>query len=412
MRGFILGGIFAALILHARFAKASADSNGINGINSSGLSLTGMESAIWQVETTRPGDPGPGKDESQNLFNSTVDPEQVFFRQNNSNFAPNYNLVNETDDHAMRVAGVMISTDALAQGVAQEADLLSIGLNPQGGVPLETTYEHVAVSTNHNDGMINGADLAETHFGPDDDDAEGDGDSDGADFLVWQRNVGLGSAAPSTETVPEPAAWLLGAVGLAFLMRRRAAYPVSTFAVVCSFATDGLAADPVMVPLAHMVTTSGQEGMQQVNEVLRRANAEKENKITNRYLGQIHEGFGRSGASNAFLVDATNLHDAIRASAGIYAGSRSASTPAAINQSHPVRGSHWLIASLACLIAAPYDGSSIVRRSRAERYGSSIGNRNGTSQLWISIRTITGFHWANSNPEPMRSSHSTRTKRP
>jgi hypothetical protein len=57
-------------------------------------------------------------------------------------------------------------------------------------------------------------------FGPGNgSDANNDGDSDGADFLVWQRQLGSGV---TTAAVPEPpAALLLGGVGLALAARRR-----------------------------------------------------------------------------------------------------------------------------------------------------------------------------------------------
>ena len=66
-------------------------------------------------------------------------------------------------------------------------------------------------------GMVDAADLAqwEGDYGINgDSDADGDGDSDGADFLVWQRNFGTGVAlAANSTSVPEPAAWLLLAMG-------------------------------------------------------------------------------------------------------------------------------------------------------------------------------------------------------
>jgi hypothetical protein len=56
-------------------------------------------------------------------------------------------------------------------------------------------------------------------------DADGDQDSDGQDFLLWQRNVG--NMTTGISAVPEPSAVLLAAVaGLACLggsRRRRAA---------------------------------------------------------------------------------------------------------------------------------------------------------------------------------------------
>ena len=47
-------------------------------------------------------------------------------------------------------------------------------------------------------------------------DADGDSDSDGADFLVWQRQMGNGvSGLASNMTVPEPSTLLLSLLGLA-----------------------------------------------------------------------------------------------------------------------------------------------------------------------------------------------------
>ena len=53
-------------------------------------------------------------------------------------------------------------------------------------------------------------------------DADNDDDSDGADFLVWQREFGSGTALqPISVAVPEPASWLLFAVGLLCNRRRK-----------------------------------------------------------------------------------------------------------------------------------------------------------------------------------------------
>jgi hypothetical protein len=59
---------------------------------------------------------------------------------------------------------------------------------------------------NHVDG-VNAADLAKwrTDFGGAGSDADGDQDSDGDDFLIWQRNLGMGTSVPAAVTVPEPA---------------------------------------------------------------------------------------------------------------------------------------------------------------------------------------------------------------
>jgi hypothetical protein len=54
-------------------------------------------------------------------------------------------------------------------------------------------------------------------------DADNDGDSEGADFLAWQREFGMTSAVPTNVPVPEPAALMLAAIGLPLLVRRRVA---------------------------------------------------------------------------------------------------------------------------------------------------------------------------------------------
>lgn len=76
-------------------------------------------------------------------------------------------------------------------------------------------------------GMVNAADLAQWKgdFGVNDDsDANGDGRTDGSDFLIWQRNYGTGVPASSAAAaVPEPTALALVGLGVASvaLMRRR-----------------------------------------------------------------------------------------------------------------------------------------------------------------------------------------------
>jgi hypothetical protein len=53
-------------------------------------------------------------------------------------------------------------------------------------------------------------------------DADNDGDSDGADFLAWQRQLGSVPAAPAMAVVPEPATFLLFMVASAGFCRPRA----------------------------------------------------------------------------------------------------------------------------------------------------------------------------------------------
>jgi hypothetical protein len=108
--------------------NASVDTNGPNGINSAGLSLTGSEISIGQLELQRPGK--FGFDDGSHSNFGTV-PEAVFIEY--GQVAPTANENDEIIDpvlmtaHATRVASVMISTDPVAPGVATEADLFASG---------------------------------------------------------------------------------------------------------------------------------------------------------------------------------------------------------------------------------------------------------------------------------------------
>jgi hypothetical protein len=77
------------------------------------------------------------------------------------------------------------------------------------------------------DGAVDEADLAlwqagvgvtgsATHWQGD---ADGDADVDGADLLLWQQNLGATSATPPA-AVPEPAAVIMGLMGLCALCAR------------------------------------------------------------------------------------------------------------------------------------------------------------------------------------------------
>jgi hypothetical protein len=52
-------------------------------------------------------------------------------------------------------------------------------------------------------------------------DADADGDSDGADFLLWQRHLGESAASGAAAAVPEPHSLLLAAMGATGLLKLR-----------------------------------------------------------------------------------------------------------------------------------------------------------------------------------------------
>ncbi|HYO23568.1 MAG TPA: hypothetical protein VEQ85_01325 [Lacipirellulaceae bacterium] len=83
-------------------------------------------------------------------------------------------------------------------------------------------------------GAVNAADLLQWQgdFGVNDEsDANGDGRTDGLDFVIWQRNVGLTASTSAAAPVPEPSAAALGAVGIAcagaFGSRRPKQHPMA-----------------------------------------------------------------------------------------------------------------------------------------------------------------------------------------
>ncbi len=139
---------------------------GPNGINSAGLRdfngapLTGVGIAIGQVERHRSGK--PDFDTDGVLLNSRVIPEDVFFRHEVAtfpppppDFTPTADEDTEVEPHAVRVAGVMISTDTSIPdndgdsptGVAPGASLFSAGYNPI--TVLVGNDEAVAITNQH-----------------------------------------------------------------------------------------------------------------------------------------------------------------------------------------------------------------------------------------------------------------------
>jgi hypothetical protein len=150
MKRSIFGIGYAILVLHGSWAEASVDSNGPNGINSSALSLTGDGVAIGQVENGRPGsqsfDTNPL---SGPLYHVAVTPAGVFRRHpQNLHFIANPDNGAEISAHAVQIAGLMISTDPTAKGVAPEADLFSVGIVPTGPTA-EDVYVQTALSAQH-----------------------------------------------------------------------------------------------------------------------------------------------------------------------------------------------------------------------------------------------------------------------
>ncbi|HZZ28116.1 MAG TPA: S8 family serine peptidase [Pirellulales bacterium] len=116
--------LVAGILLTAQWTFASVDTNGPDGISSTGLTgfntnqpLTGSGIKIGQVEVARPAVPNFDSNAS-----SSIKPTAVFVQTGppTANATPP-----EDDEHAEEVAGIMISQDPLIPGVAQNALLYS-----------------------------------------------------------------------------------------------------------------------------------------------------------------------------------------------------------------------------------------------------------------------------------------------
>ncbi len=130
------------------------DSTGEAGINAHRLhefplNLLGRKIGIGQVEIGRPGKFGIDKAGNNK---ARILPQRVFYRDKLA--TPNENV----DNHAVMVAGVMISDDKLLQGVAPGAKLYAsaVGSLNEGGQPQEClASQHVALQNSGDVRAIN-----------------------------------------------------------------------------------------------------------------------------------------------------------------------------------------------------------------------------------------------------------------
>lgn len=151
--------VFLALsnsFLASRPAIASTLTIGPDGINSSNLTLAdgltpldGDGIAIGQVEPGRPAMMGV---DAANTLHASVNPTAVFRQDGGATVADLNNAVESS--HAMRVAGILISNDATARGVATGASLYAsahlTGPGSLGTLDDETmrTVQHIATQPN------------------------------------------------------------------------------------------------------------------------------------------------------------------------------------------------------------------------------------------------------------------------
>lgn len=153
--------------------------------------------------------------------------------------------------------------------------------------------------------------------------------------------------------------------------------------------------DTSSIPLASILTTSPQQGMLHPREVFHEQSKDRKNVVTNGYLRQILQGT-KGGASNIFLVDATNVNDAVNASFSVLVGARGADTPAPVNKPDPVRGSHWLVAYLGTGPSSPtwwvvesvvVDGSTVRLTYRKTRPTAATRDAH-QYYYWVPLPTL------------------------
>ncbi len=118
--------------------------------------------------------------------------------------------------------GVVPASGMLTFGVTGQGDNDFLGdHNAEGTYELRLTLGGGLAADFDNSGGVRAADLAlwRSNYGPSAvGDADGDNDTDGNDFLIWQRELGQGSGVlASAAAVPEPSAGAL--LGLALLCR-------------------------------------------------------------------------------------------------------------------------------------------------------------------------------------------------
>lgn len=145
-------------------------------------------------------------------------------------------LGGEIDQMAFALAGAnshQISFDASTVGMKSGTLMVSSDSQSVMNGMFSMLFEYEVVDPNiayleadfNEDGFVNALDLAQWQgdYGLNDEsDADGDGESDGDDFLVWQTQNGQSSMiAAASQTVPEPATALLLMPSLPWLSARR-----------------------------------------------------------------------------------------------------------------------------------------------------------------------------------------------
>lgn len=179
------------LVCSGEQVTGSIASIGPGGINSAGLPYTGAGISIGQVEPDRPTKPGFDDPYNSNFF---TDPTEVSILNGDPN--PTANAQDEIfildppappDPHATHVAGVMISGDSFAPGVAEGANLYASVSAFRFENPVLDTDELTAqfVAT-RDDGDVRAINIS--YIVPFDPNGVPDGNSNFTQFVDWSAS--------------------------------------------------------------------------------------------------------------------------------------------------------------------------------------------------------------------------------
>jgi probable HAF family extracellular repeat protein len=204
-----------------------------------GTSSAGSEAFRWENGTMTPLGDFPGGFTASRAWDTSADGSIVVGRGYGGTPSPSGNFERAfiwDAEHGMReLQQVLTDVYGLGQQLVGWTLLEATAISDNGRVvvgfgntPSGSVQAWLAILTLPGDfnvdGMVDAADLSQWKgdFGVNGrSDADGDGDSDGADFLIWQRNLGMTSAAPVGVATPEPPNCLLALAVLAVLGRRR-----------------------------------------------------------------------------------------------------------------------------------------------------------------------------------------------
>lgn len=139
---------------------------------------------------------------------------------------------------------------------------------------------------------------------------------------------------------------------------------------------------PVSIPLATILSTSGQGGLQPVSDGYQMVDGARQFIApTGEAFERLREATKGGVAANIFLVDAFNDIEAILISKDGFLGYRSLSSPVILNDPRPSTDNYWLVVYLGIAGSSPvrWQVDSVVVNSQSIRFNYHRDPRGVTS---------------------------------